>query len=455
MGLTVHYSLDAPKRWTWDQTSTKLKALHAFSASLPLVSISSQVNQFDADRIKTIADNACRRAEETLEEFEARQDEQGDADWGWFMIQSAQYLESLGRSFRQNPSRIAGFSVFPGYGSEEFNIGICEYAEHTFEPLDLVWKSDRQTNAFNWRRFFVKDSYNYSTAEFKAGRKLANAFMKKWGLKRVGENRKFHGGVYGNASNLPYHIDKLFDIPLTNENGSNAGADAAWVGMVQGNYASHRKGYGPSLPIVAINHSTAYRERGFYMQFKDGEEACHAAAENPEFRKELEDMARGPRVTKPMTRVWSSFCKTQYASSPHCGGVENFMKVHMLIIEILDYAEKLGFKVEVNDEGHWHETRNEDTLLKNIADYNQLIAAFGGAMKDAMGGSGMELQAPIFDYSNFEHLEAKGQGMIEGKLDGLNRIMAYAEAASRNVDTFEQQRIVKGTSETEGSQSDE
>ena len=35
-----------------------------------------------------------------------------------------------------------------------------------------------------------------------------------------------------------------------------------------------------------------------------------------------------------------------------------------------------------------------------------MIAAFAGQMKDVLGD---ELEAPITDYSDFEHLEARGQ----------------------------------------------
>ena len=38
---------------------------------------------------------------------------------------------------------------------------------------------------------------------------------------------------------------------------------------------------------------------------------------------------------------WSSFCKTQYASDPRCGGVANFLRCHISIITLLDRIAKL------------------------------------------------------------------------------------------------------------------
>ena len=38
-----------------------------------------------------------------------------------------------------------------------------------------------------------------------------------------------------------------------------------------------------------------------------------------------------------------------------------------------------------------------------------MIAATFGKLKDAMGGSGLEIDAPITEYQNFEQLEFKGR----------------------------------------------
>ena len=51
---------------------------------------------------------------------------------------------------------------------------------------------------------------------------------------------------------------------------------------------------------------------------------------------------------------WGSFCKTQYASDPNCGGIPNFLRCHISVITLLDRMAKLpGLKVTVDDEGKY------------------------------------------------------------------------------------------------------
>jgi hypothetical protein len=105
---------------------------------------------------------------------------------------------------------------------------------------------------------------------------------------------------------------------------------------------------------------------------------------------------------------WSSFCKTQYASDEESGGVNNFLRCHMSVIAILDEAKKIGFKVSVSDEGDYHKKRSVKALTKEIGEWNEMMAGFVGTIKDAMAGIGLSGEAPILNYKNFEHLEAKG-----------------------------------------------
>src|ERR1017187_6094371 len=55
---------------------------------------------------------------------------------------------------------------------------------------------------------------------------------------------------------------------------------------------------------------------------------------------------------------WASYCKTQYASDPECGGIENFLRCHLLVVALLDKAKAMGFLDEVHDEGKFWETRD-------------------------------------------------------------------------------------------------
>jgi hypothetical protein len=112
-------------------------------------------------------------------------------------------------------------------------------------------------------------------------------------------------------------------------------------------------------------------------------------------------------------RGWcrSAFCKTQYASDPKCGGVENFLRCHLAIIKLLDFVKATGLAtVEVEDEGGYWTNRSVEALAKEIAKWNEFVAAAIGAFRDSVEGKMIE--APITGFPNFEHLEAKGQDRI-------------------------------------------
>lgn len=118
--------------------------------------------------------------------------------------------------------------------------------------------------------------------------------------------------------------------------------------------------------------------------------------------------------------TWGSFCKTQYANSPDCGGIENFLRCHLSVVAMLDAAKKLGFAVECHDEGGYWENRDLNALVKEIGQWDQFIAAFGGALKDAAESSGMTLEAPITERKDFEKLEAEGQAKLP---PGLSEVL--------------------------------
>lgn len=130
---------------------------------------------------------------------------------------------------------------------------------------------------------------------------------------------------------------------------------------------------------------------------------------------------------------WSSFCKTQYASNPYCGGIPNFLRCHISVVTLLERSAALRtLKVEIDDEGQygpskfsddWREARaagREPTyvlhagkydvkaLASEVGDWNQMIAAFSGALTDALADSGVGGESAIGGFPNFEHLEFKG-----------------------------------------------
>lgn len=114
---------------------------------------------------------------------------------------------------------------------------------------------------------------------------------------------------------------------------------------------------------------------------------------------------------------WRSFCKTQYASDPDCGGVENFVRCHLCVVHLLDFAQKTGLiDVEVSDEGDYWTNRDVKELAHQVGEWNEMIAAVAGQFKDAAAKAGVTVEAPITKRADFEQLEAKGQKNVPKKL---------------------------------------
>jgi hypothetical protein len=104
---------------------------------------------------------------------------------------------------------------------------------------------------------------------------------------------------------------------------------------------------------------------------------------------------------------WSGFCKTQYASDPKAGGVENFLRCHLSVVKMLDFIKQTGLvTVEVKDEGDYWKKRSLEALAKEVGEWNELVA---GVVSDFRSvAEGKTIDAPITGFPNFEHLEAKG-----------------------------------------------
>ena len=118
---------------------------------------------------------------------------------------------------------------------------------------------------------------------------------------------------------------------------------------------------------------------------------------------------------------WHSFCKTQYASDPGCGGVQNFLRCHLSVVALLDLAAKLRCLNDVSDEGGFWNKRSIEALLKEIGSWNEMIAGLGGLLKDLSETHGLNCEAPITNYANFEQLEAAGQAALPEVLKALAR----------------------------------
>ena len=119
------------------------------------------------------------------------------------------------------------------------------------------------------------------------------------------------------------------------------------------------------------------------------------------------DRSKSPRRRTGLTGWrWTSFCKTQYASNPECGGVENFLRCHLAVIRLLDYAQELEILESVEDEGGFWQQRDVRALAEEVGQWNTMIAGVAGRLKDAFGD---QMEAAIFEFGAFEYLEAKGR----------------------------------------------
>lgn len=88
-----------------------------------------------------------------------------------------------------------------------------------------------------------------------------------------------------------------------------------------------------------------------------------------------------------------SLCKTQYA--------EEFVKCHLLVVQVLDMLKAEGFEVDVYDEGEYWQTRDMKVLAKNINESTAAISSVLGSLQSAAKEKGMVVEAPIEKCQNY------------------------------------------------------
>jgi hypothetical protein len=86
--------------------------------------------------------------------------------------------------------------------------------------------------------------------------------------------------------------------------------------------------------------------------------------------------------------------------------VPNFLRCHLAVIKLLDQAKSLDMVESVSDEGEFWDNRDVAALAREVGEWNQMVAAFAGQVKDWFGD---DVEAAITDFPDFEHLEAKGR----------------------------------------------
>jgi hypothetical protein len=103
---------------------------------------------------------------------------------------------------------------------------------------------------------------------------------------------------------------------------------------------------------------------------------------------------------------WASFCKTEYASRPDCGGVPNFIRCHLAVIAMLRHAQSLGILDDVYDEGDFWQCQDVPALARAVGQWNESIAQQVAALRSVFGST---VQSPVAGFPDFAQLAAKGQ----------------------------------------------
>jgi len=102
---------------------------------------------------------------------------------------------------------------------------------------------------------------------------------------------------------------------------------------------------------------------------------------------------------------WSSFFKTQYVMQ---SGIEHFLKCHLMVIKMLDFAKELGILKRVSDDGEYWKKRSVEELVKEVGEWDAFIAAQVGSLLDKTPEGG-HVEAEILKRPDFEHLETEGR----------------------------------------------
>ena len=149
--------------------------------------------------------------------------------------------------------------------------------------------------------------------------------------------------------------------------------------------------YEPDVPPLQGDATTA---QGFYVNPGKGCETAFFGL-----------LRRSDAAGTNAEWYWRCSCKTQYASIVSDA---HLIACHTSLVRLLDYAIQLGIDVDVHDETHYWDTRDESRLVSEVQAMNRLVAGFAGLLSDAIGTE-HGVQASIFSHPRFEHLEM-GEG---------------------------------------------
>lgn len=207
------------------------------------------------------------------------------------------------------------------------------------------------------------------------------------------------------ARDLPFHeVGELLEFKGRDahyEHGNCQGAER-WFKIQAGSYVKCGNEHFSVNPLHIIGFTT--------LPGGGCESANFGFCRYPTFIEAPKENGRKRRLATGLQGwSWKSFCKTQYASDPACGGIQNFLRCHLCVVKMLDFAGRTELMtIEVHDEGGYWDQRDLGKLAREVGDWNEFIAAFSGMLKDAADHEGIVVESAISGFANFEHLEAKG-----------------------------------------------
>jgi hypothetical protein len=85
-------------------------------------------------------------------------------------------------------------------------------------------------------------------------------------------------------------------------------------------------------------------------------------------------------------------------------GDRHLVACHTGLVGLLDHARSIGVGIEVRDETHYWQTRDEGLLIAEVDAMNRIVARIAGKLSD-VHPRGVDVRAPIFRHDQFEHLE--------------------------------------------------
>jgi hypothetical protein len=364
VGLTIHYEMTVPKKWSNQTIREKLEALRQACMDMAVVEV-SELQEFKGDE--------CAFADDKGEPFR------------WAKIQAARRLESswnLSEFYFQLPNHAILFTVTVAPGCEPMNLGVRDFSPFVC-PKRHVDANGRLAKPA-WSLAVEAGSYHPGAT------KVLKDFTKKWQLHRL----PFSDSAHRTQKTLLF--EEFYSVRI-----------------VEGRHISHRRGSAPSWVMVEL----ADRNKDYIRwRFTGTLQEAPALFTSDEFKADMERLVSGEEYRIPGEMgTWASFCKTQFANEH---GLPNFLRAHMTVCAVLEKAQELGFKVRVKDEGEFWTKRDVKALAEEVGKWDQMIAAMFGAIKDA-APEGV-LESPIQKRSDFEHLEMKGiqagYGVVAGKI---------------------------------------